>query len=188
MQKEVEMKHLHNTLFFFLVLAACQAQPALPSPVPPAGTIPIAPSKPASVTKVSTASVSLTAISPPTQSAVNSSNSNPNAGNLVVVRDQPIINNSLTIDTIMAAQAGWIVLYSDKSGSPGHYICYLPVPAGKSVQFKILLDQSSNIIVDPATLHGRQIDIVLQAGAKAPGKPVSENGKMAMARFTISPK
>jgi hypothetical protein len=177
------MKCLHFTLLLILLLVACQTQPAPVSSVTTGIPSVIATSKPASVSKSTRTPAAPKVATSPAQSAVHSSSSNPNAGNLVVVRDQPIVNNSLTIDSISAASAGWIVLYIDKGGLPGHYICYFPVPAGKFVKLVIPLDQSSNIIVNPATLHGRQIDVVLQAGAKAPGKPVSENGKMVWTTF-----
>jgi hypothetical protein len=181
------MKRLHFVLFFILMLPACQSQPAKPSPVPTVNTLVVATSKPGGVSKGSSTPASLKTIPTPTQAPLHSSSSDPNAGNLVIVRDQQIVNNSLTIDSITAAKAGWVVLYLEKDGSPGHYICYVPVPIGKSIQFAIPLNQSSNIIVNPATLPGRPIDVVLQAGASAPGKPVSENGKMVWARFTIIP-
>jgi hypothetical protein len=179
------MKHIHFVLLLILLLTACQAQPAPVALVPTGTSSVLATSKPASVSKSTSTPAAPLAATVSAQPAVHSSSSDPNAGNLVVVRDQPIVNNSLTIDSITAAQPGWIVLYLDKNGSPAHYICYLPVPAGKSAQFKLTLDQSSNVIVDPATLHGRQIDAVLQAGPKAPGKSVNENGRIVLARFTV---
>ena len=185
-QAKVEMKPINFALLLFLLLTACQAQPAPVSSVPI--NTPSVPATPitASVTKSAVISATPVAATSPVQPIVHSSSSDLDAGNLVVVRDQPIVNQSLTIDTITAAQAGWIVLYLDKDGSPAHYICYLPISAGKTRQFLISLNQSSNIIVNPATLPGRQIDAVLQAGVKAPGKAVNENGRIVLVRFTIA--
>jgi hypothetical protein len=185
-QAKVEMKPINFALLLFLLLTACQAQPAPVSSIPT--DTPSVPATPITASATKSAAISTTPIAAtsPAQPIVHSSSSNPNAGNLVVVRDQPIVNNSLTIDSITAAQAGWIVLYLDKDGSPAHYICYLPIPAGKTRQFVISLNQSSNVIVNPATLPGRQIDAVLQAGVKAPGKAVNENGRIVLVRFTIA--
>jgi hypothetical protein len=176
------MKRYHFILIFILLLTACQTQPAPAPSVSPANTLVVATTKPVIVNTPAPPK----ATPSPTQPAVHSSSSDPSASNLVTVRDQPIVNNSLTINSITAAQAGWIVLYLDQKGSPSHYICYVPVPAGKSNQFVVPLGQSSNLFYKPDALSGRLIDAVLQAGTTAPGKPINENGKMAMARFTIT--
>jgi hypothetical protein len=181
------MKHINFVVLFILLLTACQTQPAPATLVPTNTPSVFATPKSASLSKSTGTPAAPKAAASPAQAAVHSSSADPNAVNLVVVRDQPIVNNSLTIDSITAAQSGWIVLYLDKDGSPAHYICYLPIPAGKTKQLVIFLNQSSNIIVNPATLSGRQIDAVLQAGAKAPGKSVNDNGRIVMARFTVTP-
>ena len=185
MQEMVIMKYLHLILLLIMLLTACQAKPAPALSVPTDMPSVIATSKPAGVGKSVGTPTALEATTSPTQSAVHSSSSDPNAVNLVVVQDQPIVNNSLTIASITASNAGWIVAYLDKDGSPGHYICYLPIPAGKTNQFVIPLNQSSNIIINPATLPGHTIDVVVQAGAKVPGKPVIDKGRIVMARFTV---
>jgi hypothetical protein len=180
------MKHLIFSLLLILLLAACQTHPVTTPSASTAIPLGVVPSKSANVSNGIRTPVLPNATTPPTLTALHSSSSDPNAGNLVVVRDQPVVKNSLTIDSITAAKSGWIMLYLDKDGSPGHYICYVPVPAGKSSQFAIALDQGSNIIINPATLPGHLIDVVLQTGTKAPGKPVNENGKMVMVRFMVT--
>ncbi len=132
------MKRFHFILLLSVLLAACQTAPA--TSVPTTSTPIAATATHASVSK-STSTPTLTPT--PTGPAVHSSSSNPNAANLIVVKDQPIVNNSLTIDSVTATQAGWIVLYLDKTPPNARHvvfgpkIVFAPVPSGKSNQVVI---------------------------------------------------
>ncbi|HUH97095.1 MAG TPA: hypothetical protein VLZ89_07040 [Anaerolineales bacterium] len=181
------MKPYHFTLLLSLLLAACQAAPA--TPVPTAATVGAPTPKPTSLSK-STSTPKLTPT--PAGPTVHSSNPDPNAPNLIVVKDQFIVNNGLTFDSVTAAQAGWIVLYLDKAASSsgknvvfGPRIVFAPVPQGKSNQFVISLSQNFNPSINPPSLVGHKVDAVLQGGGPAPGPMVEQNDKLVWVTFTI---
>ena len=185
--KEVlAMSRLLSALCLILLLAACQPQILTATSVPsadiPVGTVP----QPGSnqLSSASTAAAP-TATSTPSGPVIHRSSSDPNASNLLVVRDQSIVNNSLTIDSVMASQAGWLVIYLDKRGNFGPMVVFTPVPAGKSSPFVIPLNQNLNPIFVLSNLPGSEVHLVLQAGAPAPGTPVRENGKLVWVMFSV---
>ena len=172
------MKHLHFALLLILLLAACQTATA--TPIPPVNTLIVPSSTPKAISK----STSKPAATPtPSGPVVHSSSSDPNVDNLIIVSDQFIVNNSLTIDTVKAIQAGWIVLYLDKIGKGGNnkfgpQLVFAPVPAGKSSHLMIPLSQNLNPSVNLSTLPGVQLDAVLQTDASNPNTMVSSNNQL----------
>jgi len=175
------MKRLSIALLFPLLLAACQTQSTL-TPIPVATTPVVATSK-------SKSPSTPTAISTSTGPAAHSSSSDLNASNLIVVKDQPIVNNSLTFDTVKSAQPGFIVLYYDKPNEGTHVlgklIVFAPVPAGKSSPLVIPLSQNLNPNVSIAGVPGNPVDAVLQTDASKPNSMVSADGKNVMVTFNI---
>ncbi len=181
------MKSIRCPLIVLLatILSACQSQ-ATPTVVSQTGTI-SNPSPSANKTQpVAPPSATTPATTPGTSTpAIHSSSSNPNASNLIVVQDQTIANKSLYITTVVAAQAGWIVLYFDKGGQPAELITYVPVPAGKSDHLAIPLSNLKNPVIQFNSIPGRQLILLLTAGTPAPGSPVQINNKPVMVSFTI---
>ena len=181
------IKHLYFAFFTILILAACQAQPAT-TPMPPAETTAIVTQKAAggSKNKGTPEAISTPA---PTGSTMHKSSSDPNASNLIVVKDQFIVNNGLTIDTVTAAQACFIVLYFDKSAQGihelGKLIVSAPVAAGKTNQLTIHLSQNLNPTINIIGLPGNPVDAVLQTDASMPNSMVRANDKDVMVTFTI---
>ena len=179
------MKSYHFALLFMLLLAACQTAPAtsVPTPATPLAATP----KPASK------STSVPTVTPtPAGPAVHSSSSDPNAANLLVVKDQFIVNNSLTIETLTSARAGFLVLYYDKAKQGRHnlggIIMFAPVPAGKSNQLVVPLNQNLNPSVNLANLPGIQVDLALQTNASNPNSIVQDNGKQVWVTIKILTK
>ncbi|HUI89314.1 MAG TPA: hypothetical protein VLX61_11395 [Anaerolineales bacterium] len=178
------MKPYHFAWFLIFLLAACQAATATPVLTPV--TAIAATAKPLSAGK-NKATPTLTPT--PSGPAVHSSSTNPNATNLIVVKDQPIINNSLTMDTVISSQAAFIVLYYDKPRNGSHQlggiIIFTPVPAGRSNQFIIPLTQNLNPTISLTNLPGNQVDAVLQTNVSNANSIVDFNGAYVLARFTI---
>ena len=182
------MKHFYLIFLLSLLLPACQT--VTTTPVSPVNTLIAATST--SEKAVSKSTGTPTAAPTPTGPVVHDSSSDPNASNLIAVSDQFIINNSLTIDTVSIAQAGFIVLYYDKPSQGTHelgkLIVFAPVPTGKSSHLVIPLTQNLNPTVNIAGLPGNPVDAVLQTNASNPHSMVQENGKNVMVTFNLLAK
>ncbi len=180
------MKVQHWAILIVLLLAACQPQAATQTPVAatsnPASA---ASSTPGGETSTPEATpVGATPAPPP----LHRSSSDPNAPNLIVVRDQQLVNGSVTIGSVTAAQPGWLVIYLSKKGTPGHQLGFVAVTAGKTQRLKVALDPNAGVALTEAVLGGKQLFAVLQAGPNAPGAPVDVGGHEVLVAFTILPK
>lgn len=187
------MKLLFFLLSLNLLLAACQPK-AAPTALPPiANSSTSGSSKPnATPDKRNSAAGSPTSSAgtpgTATQPAVHRSSADPNAVNLIVIRDQPIINNILIVDSVSSAQAGWVVLYFDSHGKPHVFITYAAVPAGKSSQVRISFNQNLNPSLELGAIPpapGSLLHAVLQVGTPPPGTPTNENGHIVSVPFII---
>lgn len=176
---------LNVSVLATLLLAACQQQPATTTPLVPTN-VPSASanSTPSSVLSLPTAT---SVLAVPKQPAIHKSSSDPNAPDLIVVRDQPIQNGSVTIDQIRAAQAGWVVIYLAKKDKPGHQLGFVPLSAGSATQLVVPLQANSGVAATEAVLAGKELFVVLQAGSKAPGDPVQVAGRSVLDGFTVLP-
>jgi hypothetical protein len=181
------MKRPYVYILIIALLAACQAQPATGTPVPPIATGPV--SSAASLTPVqpTPAPPTSTEAAKPSGPVTHVSGSDPNAPNVIVVLDQPVSNGSLTIDSVNAEKAGWLVIYMVKRGQPGHQIGTVAIPSGKSQQVVVPLKQASGVEINPSKLAGQELFVMLQAGGRAPGTPVEVAGESVTALFTVLP-
>ncbi len=179
------MKHFHSIFLLILLLASCQSVTA--TPAPPVNTLIAATSTSQKVVNKSTGTPRVTPT--PTGPAVHKSSSDANASNLIIVRDQFLVNNSMTLDSVTAAQAGFIVLYYDNQrqgrDNIGKQITFVPVPAGKSNQFVLPLNQNLNPTVNLATLTNNLVIAVLQTNPSDPNSILKVNGKDVSVAFTI---
>jgi len=176
------MKQLHFVLLLILLLAACQSVTA--TPTPPVNTLVAATSTPQKAVGKSTGTPT------PTGPVVHKSSSDANASNLIIVSDQFIVNNSLTIDSMTASEAGWIVLYLDKQGKSGGLqfgpeVTYAPIQAGKSSHVAIPLSQNFNPSINPSTLTGTLLDVVLQTNPTDPNTMIRNNKTVVWVQFSI---
>ncbi len=62
------------------------------------------------------------------------------APNQITVHNQDIHSGIVMIDSVTAAQDGWIVLYKDTNFSPGAIVGYAPVKAGMNANVKVNVD------------------------------------------------
>ncbi len=165
-----------------LLLAACQSRPA----TAPTATVSDAPTNvPTATRSVSTTPTPTIPVIATAQPVIHRSSDDPNAPNLIVVRDQPIVNGGVIVDLVRAAQPGWLAFYLTKNGKPGHPLGYVAVPRGESQQLSVRLDPNSGIAITSSVLAGKQIFAVLQAGSKAPGVPVEVAGRSVLEPFTV---
>jgi hypothetical protein len=188
-EKGNTMKLLKFMLLFSLLLAACQPAPSTPTP---AAKTPRATTTKATKPKATgTAKAKGTPAASPTPNGpvTHRSGKDPNASSYLVVKDQVIVNNSLTIDTVTASQAAFIVLYKDKQKSGSHLIgqqiIFAAVPAGTTHNLVIPLSQNLNPGINPAGLPGTLVDVVLQTDASKPLTMIQINTQIVEVTFSI---
>lgn len=178
------MKLLKFMLFFSLLLAACQ--PATETPTAIANT-PLVPTPKAAGTAKAT--IAPTATSTPKAFIPHSSGTDPNAPIYIAVKDQLIVNNSLTINTVTVPQAEFIVLYKDKQKGGlhglGQQIIFAAIPAGKTNNLVIPLSLNLNPGIFLSGLSGTVVDVVLQTKTSDPTTIVEVNNKIVGVTFTI---
>ena len=166
------------------LLAACQTATA--TPATPVATAKAATSQP---TKAGPTAAAATPTA--TGATVHSSSTDPNAPNLIVVKDQAIVNNSLTFTTITAAKPCFIVLYYDRERkgkqSFGGIISFTAVPAGKTSGFVFSLNPNLNASVNLQSLGNLTVDAVLQSDASDPNKMIHNGGSTVWVSFMILP-
>ncbi len=101
----------------------------------------------------------------------------------VSVGDQPVVDGTLTVERIVAAAPGWIVIHSEANGGPGPVAGYAAVPEGAS--------QGVVVPVDPALLTpGLYAMLHVDAGTAGtyefPGDDVPVAGENTNPRFTLT--
>jgi hypothetical protein len=58
----------------------------------------------------------------------------------IEMSNQPVVDNTVTADSVLAEQAGWLVIHSEQDGGPGPVAGYAQVPAGLSTNVVVTLD------------------------------------------------
>jgi plastocyanin len=71
----------------------------------------------------------------------------------VTASDQSAVNGTVTIDQVVAAQAGWIVIHIDSNGAPGPVIGFAPVAAGANPDVAVEIDLAQATPTLHAMLH-----------------------------------
>ena len=106
------------------------------------------------------------------------------AANQIVIRSQETNTGQIMVDAVIAAQDGWLVVYTDTNLSSRSMIGWAPVHKGVNTNLKVNIDSEK---AEPeATLWA-----VLYVDRGVPGQlelplidgPVQENGKTVMVAF-----
>jgi plastocyanin len=103
----------------------------------------------------------------------------------VIVLDQAIVEDSVTVRQVVSAGAGWIVIHSDDAGSPGPVIGFAPVVDGVNPDIKVDIDESDSTATLYAMLHS---DAGTAGTFDFPGDdaPVMVEDQMVVKSFSIS--
>jgi hypothetical protein len=106
------------------------------------------------------------------------------AANQIAVRSQDTNLGQIVVDQVIAAQDGWLVVYTDTSFSPLTVVGWAPVHAGVNTSLKVNLNAE---VVDPydtlwAVLHVDRGAIGVLELPTIDG-PVQENGKPVRVAF-----
>jgi hypothetical protein len=94
----------------------------------------------------------------------------------VTVKDQPIVNGTVTIQEVDAAQDGWLVVHNQMSGNPGADLGHTAVKAGKNTNVVVKIDVSKTTPVLYAMLH---VDLGQEGMYEFPGADVPVQGPQA---------
>jgi len=106
----------------------------------------------------------------------------------VTISDQKLASdNSLTVDKVIAAVDGWIVIHADNNGAPGTVLGHAAVKAGENDSVKVTLDDVNDLgTVAWAMLH---IDAGTMGTYEFPGAdvPVKDaSGNIVMMKFNVT--
>lgn len=71
----------------------------------------------------------------------------------VSVSDQAIEGGTVTVDKVVAAQAGWMVIHAEADGKPGPVIGYSAVAAGENTDVVVEIDTAQATATLFAMLH-----------------------------------
>ena len=109
--------------------------------------------------------------------------------NQITVNSQDLNSGVITISSVTAAQAGWVVIYKNPNLTEGEIVGYAPVMAGTNTNVRVTIDTAR--VVDVPTLYA-----VLHVDAGVPGLfewglrnlpyndgPVMQNGWYVEASF-----
>lgn len=106
--------------------------------------------------------------------------------NAVEVKDQPIVNSSITVPSVSAAADGWIVAHLDEGGKPGKVLGQTAVKAGANANVVIKLSES--VPVDGKLWPMLHVDAGTIGTYEFPGPdaPVKDSaGNVVMKPFTV---
>lgn len=94
----------------------------------------------------------------------------------VTVQDQEIVNDTVTIEKVVAAQDGWLVVHAQASGNPGADLGHAAVKAGDNTNVVVKIDASKATPIVYAMLH---VDLGTVGTYEFPGPDVPAEGSQA---------
>jgi LPXTG-motif cell wall-anchored protein len=94
----------------------------------------------------------------------------------VTVSDQEIVDGTVTIQSVDAAQDGWVVIHAQANGNPGPDLGHAAVTAGNNTNVVVTIDVSRATPVLYAMLH---IDAGAAGTYEFPGADVPAAGEQA---------
>jgi len=94
----------------------------------------------------------------------------------VTVQDQAIANGTVTIQKVVAAQDGWLVVHAQASGNPGPDLGHAAVKAGDNANVVVKIDVVKATPVLYAMLH---VDLGTKGTYEFPGADVPVQGAQA---------
>lgn len=116
--------------------------------------------------------------------------------NQISVQSQDVSNGILTVDSVTAAQAGWIVIYKESNFTDGEILGYAPVQQGVNKAVKVTLNTArlkldEQIYTLWARLHvdGGVMGLFEWGlrGLPFDDGPVVQNGQQVVAAFSTEP-
>ncbi len=104
---------------------------------------------------------------------------------MIEVQDQTVMNNTVTIARVVAAEPGWVAIHMEKDGKPGPVIGRAPVPAGESTNVMVTIDVAKATPRLFAMLH---VDKGEMGKYEFPGPdaPVKVGDKVVVVPFNVT--
>jgi hypothetical protein len=108
------------------------------------------------------------------------------AGPSVTVKDQPLTDNHVVIDTVMSDGPGWLVIHAQKGGTVGEVIGWAAVAGGNNSNVVIAFSDPSK--VTPTLYAMLHVDKGAVGKYEFPGAdvPAMSGGKMVNPSFKIT--
>ena len=102
----------------------------------------------------------------------------------VTVSDQPIEDGTVTVDEVVAAGPGWIVIHADADGSPGPVIGWSAVEEGTNEDVVVEIEEDQATDTSHAMLHD---DLGTVGTYEVPGAdvPVQVEGQVVNVPFEV---
>ncbi len=100
----------------------------------------------------------------------------------VTVSDQPITNDTVTVDKVVSNGPGWIAIHADKNGAPGPVLGYSAVKDGENDNVVVKLATEGRTPTLYAMLH-TDVGVVGTYEFPGPDIPVTVNGAVVTPAF-----
>jgi len=103
----------------------------------------------------------------------------------ITVQNQAVVNNTVTVQQVNAAQAGWLDIHADANGQPGPVIGHTAVVVGTNTNVKVTIDPTTATPTLYAMLH---VDAGATGTYEFPGAdvPVQVNGQIVVEPFQVT--
>ncbi|MDR9817461.1 MAG: hypothetical protein RJR34_11995 [Candidatus Methanoculleus thermohydrogenotrophicum] len=104
----------------------------------------------------------------------------------LVVSDQPIVNDTVSVDSAVINQTGWLSIQADLNGTPGEVLGYTPLSEGVNENVTVTIETANVTPVLYAVLH---VDEGEEAVFEFPGPdvPILLNGSPVQQAFNVTP-
>ncbi|AFV22228.1 hypothetical protein Mpsy_0015 [Methanolobus psychrophilus R15] len=101
----------------------------------------------------------------------------------VVVTDQPIVNDTVTVDEVVSDGPGWIVIHADEEDAPGLVIGYSPVDDGVNENITVEIENATEILHAMLHIDADEIGVYEFPG---PDIPAEVDGEVVNVPFNVT--
>jgi hypothetical protein len=103
----------------------------------------------------------------------------------VTVFDQPLINETVTVQRVATLQQSWVTIHADENGQPGMILGAEPVPPGERLDIVIPINVDDMTVRLHAVLYA---DLGVQGAFEIPGAdtPIFVDGQLVTDSFFIT--
>lgn len=104
----------------------------------------------------------------------------------VTVSDQPLLNDTVTVEKVISVGPGWIVIHAQADGKPGPILGYSPVADGENSNVMVEIDAFQATGTLYAMLHTDAGEIGTWEFPGGPDTPVTVNDQVVTPPFKIT--